>query len=443
MANKKGSALALLPFLVFLILFIGSGIVTGDFYKFPVIVAIVVAASFALGMNRKEPFQQKVEIFCKGAGDANIMLMVLIFLLAGAFSEVAKGMGAVDSTVNLALSVVPQNLLMVGLFIIACFISLSMGTSMGTIVALAPIGVGISGQTDISLALSMSAVIGGAMFGDNLSFISDTTIAAVRTQGTQMRDKFKVNFLIVFPAAVITSVLLGVLTMGAHADIIHHDYNWLKIFPYIAVLVMALAGVNVFLVLAIGVIFAGVVGLVDGSYTIMEVIQKIGEGMAGMYEISFLAILIAGMVAVIQHNGGIDFLLERITRNIKSKKGAEFGIAGLVSLTDLSTANNTISIIIAGPLAKNIADKYGIDPRRSASILDIFSCSIQGLIPYGAQILVAAGVAKISPVSILPYSYYPFLIGLCAIIAILTGFPRIKEAKEVEKSAETTVETIY
>jgi Na+/H+ antiporter NhaC len=443
MANKKGSALALLPFLVFLILFIGSGIVTGDFYKFPVIVAIVVAASFALGMNRKEPFQQKAEIFCKGAGDANIMLMVLIFLLAGAFSEVAKGMGAVDSTVNLALSVVPQNLLMVGLFIIACFISLSMGTSMGTIVALAPIGVGISGQTDISLALSMSAVIGGAMFGDNLSFISDTTIAAVRTQGTQMRDKFKVNFLIVFPAAVITSVLLGVLTMGAHADIIHHDYNWLKIFPYIAVLVMALAGVNVFLVLAIGVIFAGVVGLVDGSYTIMEVIQKIGEGMAGMYEISFLAILIAGMVAVIQHNGGIDFLLERITRNIKSKKGAEFGIAGLVSLTDLSTANNTISIIIAGPLAKNIADKYGIDPRRSASILDIFSCSIQGLIPYGAQILVAAGVAKISPVSILPYSYYPFLIGLCAIIAILTGFPRIKEAKEVEKSAETTVETIY
>jgi Na+/H+ antiporter NhaC len=430
--NKKGNPWALLPFAVFLVLFIGSGIVTGDFYKFPVIVAVFIAAAVALTMNRKETLNQKVEIFTRGAGESNIMLMVMIFLLAGAFSEIAKGMGAVDSTVNMALSVVPQNLLMVGVFIIACFISLSMGTSMGTIVALAPIGVGISEQTDISLALSMAAVIGGAMFGDNLSFISDTTIAAVRTQGTKMKDKFKVNFFIVLPAAIITCLILAILTMGEQANISQQSFNWIKILPYLGVLITALAGVNVFLVLAFGILFAGVIGIVDGSYNLMELIQKTGEGMAGMFEISFLAILIAGMVEVIKHNGGIDYLLHLVTGKIKSKKGAEFGIAGLVSLTDLSTANNTISIVIAGPLAKNMADQYGIDPRKSASLLDVFSCSIQGLIPYGAQMLVAAGVAGISPVSILAYSYYPVLIGICGVAAILIGFPRfpIKSAKE-------------
>jgi Na+/H+ antiporter NhaC len=387
-------------------------------------------------MNRKVSFNEKVDIFTKGAGNSNIMLMVVIFLLAGAFSEVAKGMGAVDSTVNLALSVVPQNLLMVGVFIIACFISLAMGTSMGTIVALAPIGVGISEQTDIALALSMAAVIGGAMFGDNLSFISDTTIAAVRTQGTKMKDKFKVNFLIVLPAAIITCIILGILTMGEQANINQHTFNWMKILPYLGVLITALAGVNVFLVLAFGIVFAGTIGLIDGSYHFMDLIQKTSEGMAGMYEISFLAILIAGMVEVIKHNGGIDYLLYIVTRNIKSKRGAEFSIAGLVGLTDLSTANNTISIIIAGPLAKDIANKYDIDPRKSASLLDVFSCSIQGLIPYGAQLLVAAGVAGISPVSILPYSYYPLLIGVCGIIAILIGFPSLSTAKTVKKSPE-------
>jgi Na+/H+ antiporter NhaC len=434
--DKKGNPLALVPFAVFLILFIGSGIVTGDFYKFPVLVAIIIAGAVALAMNRKVSFNEKVDIFTKGAGNSNIMLMVVIFLLAGAFSEVAKGMGAVDSTVNLALSVVPQNLLMVGVFIIACFISLAMGTSMGTIVALAPIGVGISEQTDIALALSMAAVIGGAMFGDNLSFISDTTIAAVRTQGTKMKDKFKVNFLIVLPAAIITCIILGILTMGEQTNINQHTFNWMKIMPYLGVLITALAGVNVFLVLAFGIVFAGTIGLIDGSYHFMDLIQKTSEGMAGMYEISFLAILIAGMVEVIKHNGGIDYLLYIVTRNIKSKRGAEFSIAGLVGLTDLSTANNTISIIIAGPLAKDIANKYDIDPRKSASLLDVFSCSIQGLIPYGAQLLVAAGVAGISPVSILPYSYYPLLIGVCGIIAILIGFPSLSTAKTVKKSPE-------
>ncbi len=400
----------------------------GDFYAFPVIVAISISGAVALAMNRKESFSRKVDIFCQGAGNLNVMLMVIIFLLAGAFSEVAKGMGAVDSTVNFALSIIPQNLLVVGLFIIACFISLSMGTSVGTIVALAPIGVGISDLTELSIALVMAAVVGGSMFGDNLSFISDTTITAVRSQGAQMKDKFKVNFWIVLPAAIITSIILGFMTSGGTAQVEHLSYNGIKIIPYVLVIILALSGMNVFLVLALGIVLAGAVGLADGSYHIMSLIQKIGEGMEGMYEISFLAILIAGMVEVIKFNGGIDFLLRLVTSRIKSQKGAEFGIAGLVGLTNLSTANNTIAILIAGPLAKNIADQYEIEPRKSASILDIFSCTVQGLLPYGAQFLVAASVAKISPVSILPYSFYPILIGICGMIAIFIGYPKKKKA---------------
>lgn len=425
---KKENPWALIPFVIFMILFIGSGIIMGDFYAFPVIVAISISGAVALAMNRKESFSRKVDIFCQGAGNLNVMLMVIIFLLAGAFSEVAKGMGAVDSTVNFALSVIPQNLLVVGLFIIACFISLSMGTSVGTIVALAPIGVGISDLTELPIALVMAAVVGGSMFGDNLSFISDTTITAVRSQGAQMKDKFKVNFWIVLPAAFITSIILGFMTSGGTAQVEHLSYNWIKIIPYVLVIILALSGMNVFLVLALGIVLVGAVGLADGSYHIMSLIQKIGEGMEGMYEIAFLAILIAGMVEIIKFNGGIDFLLRLVTSRIKSQKGAEFGIAGLVGLTNLSTANNTIAILIAGPLAKNIADQYEIEPRKSASILDIFSCTVQGLLPYGAQFLVAASVAKISPVSILPYSFYPILIGICGMIAIFIGYPKKKKA---------------
>ncbi|MBG9757112.1 Na+/H+ antiporter NhaC family protein [Lysinibacillus sp. fkY74-1] len=425
---RRENPWALIPFVVFIILFIGSGVMTGDFYAFPVIVAISISGAVALAMNRKESFSRKVDIFCQGAGNLNVMLMVIIFLLAGAFSEVAKGMGAVDSTVNFALSIIPQNLLVVGLFIIACFISLSMGTSVGTIVALAPIGVGISDQTELSIALVIAAVIGGSMFGDNLSFISDTTITAVRSQGAQMKDKFKVNFWIVLPAAMVTSIILGFMTSGGTAQVEHLSYNWVKIVPYVLVIILALSGMNVFLVLALGIVLAGAVGLADGSYHLMSLIQKIGEGMEGMFEIAFLAILIAGMVEVIKFNGGIDFLLRLVTRRIKSQKGAELGIAGLVGLTNLSTANNTIAILIAGPLAKNIADQYEIEPKKSASILDIFSCTVQGLLPYGAQFLVAASVAKISPVSILPYSFYPILIGICGMIAILIGYPKEKKA---------------
>ena len=423
---NKGNAWALLPFVVFLVLFIGSGILLDDFYAFPVIVAIAIAGAVALAMNRKESFEKKVEIFCKGAGNSNVMLMVVIFLLAGAFSSTASGMGAVDATVNFALSIIPANLLVVGLFIIACFISLAMGTSVGTIVALAPIGLGIGEQTELSLPLIMASIIGGAMFGDNLSFISDTTITAVRTQGAEMKDKFKVNFFIVLPAAIVTCIILAVLTAGETAIIETASYEWYKIIPYVFVIVFALIGLNVFLVLASGIILAGIVGLIDGSYSVMSMIQTIGDGMAGMFEMAFLAILIAGMVEVIKHNGGIDYLLHVATRKIKTKRDAQFAMAGLVSLTDLSTANNTIAIMIAGPLAKNIADEYGIEPRKSASIIDIFSCSVQGIIPYGAQLIVAAGVAGISPVLIMQYAFYPVLIAICAIIAIVIGYPKSK-----------------
>ncbi|MBM7645438.1 Na+/H+ antiporter NhaC [Scopulibacillus daqui] len=443
MEKSKGNPIALLPFIIFLVLFLGTGIISGDFNKMPVIVAILIAAGVALTMNRKAPLNDKVEIFCKGAGHPNIILMVIIFLLAGAFSEVAKGMGAVESTVNLTLSILPQNLLIVGLFVIGCFISLSMGTSMGTIVALAPIGIGISHQTDISIALSMAAVIGGAMFGDNLSIISDTTIAAVRTQNTQMRDKFKTNFFIVLPAAIITIVILAFLTMGGHAEVAKHHFNILETLPYLAVLIAALCGVNVMIVLTGGIIFAGAIGLFNGSYHWLSLLQKIGDGVTNMQTMAMLAILIGGTVEIIRYNGGIDYLLYIVTRKIKSKKGAEFSIAGLVSLTNLSTANNTISIIIAGPLAKNISDKYQIDPRKSASLLDIFSCCWQGFIPYGAQLLAAAGLASISPVSIMAYSFYPILIGICGSISILVGFPRFSpsrsKAKLNEKEADIKV----
>ena len=421
---NKGNPWALLPFFVFLIIFIGSGVVLQDFYAFPVIVAITIASMVALAMNRKLSFSKKFDIFCQGAGNSNVMLMAFIFLLAGAFSSVAKGMGAVDATVNFALAIIPQNFLIIGLFIIACFISLAMGTSVGTIVALVPIGLGISEHTGLAVALVTAAIIGGAMFGDNLSIISDTTITAVRTQGAQMKDKFRVNFWIVLPAALLTSVIFGMSTWGEVAPITHSDYSLLKVVPYLIVIVLALLGMNVFFVLTLGITLAGAVGLVDGSYQLMDVVQQVGDGMASMYGMAFLAILIAGMVELIKCNGGIEFILQAIMKRISTSKGAEFGIAGLVALTNLATANNTIAILIAGPLAKDIATQYNIEPRKAASLLDVFSCMVQGVLPYGAQFLVAASLAGISPLSILPYSFYPILIGVCGAVAIMIGYPK-------------------
>ncbi|KSU58057.1 sodium:proton antiporter [[Bacillus] enclensis] len=434
MFNEKGNLLALLPLVIFVALFLGAGIISGDFYAFPVLVSIIIAAVAALLMNRKESLNAKVERFAKGAGHPDIMIMVFIFLLAGAFSGVAEKMGAVDSTVNLALSVLPENLIIVGLFIIAAFVSLSMGTSMGTIAALAPIGVGISNGTDISMPIAMATVIGGAMFGDNLSFISDTTIAAVRTQKTEMKDKFKVNFFIVLPAAILTMVILFFITAGNQSAVEAGTYDWVKILPYLGVIIGALAGLNVFVVLFGGIVLSGIIGLADGSFTLSSYFGSVADGMTGMAEIVILSVLIGGVVELIRYNGGIQALLYLATRKIRSPKGAQLATAGLVSSTNLCTANNTISIIIAGPLAKEIGDNYGVDARKSASILDIFSCSVQGLIPYGAQALLVAETAGISPLSIIPYAFYPILTAVCGLAAIRFALPKFTRAKAPKAS---------
>lgn len=435
MEQQKGNGWALLPLGVFLVLFVGSGIITGDFYKLPVLVAIIIAAIVALAMNRKDSLNVKVERFAKGAGHPDIIIMVLIFILAGAFSEVAKGMGAVDSTVNLALSVLPQSLVVAGIFVIGAFISISMGTSMGTIAALGPIAVGISEQAHVSVTLAIAAVVGGAMFGDNLSVVSDTTIAAVRTQKTNMTDKLKVNFFIVLPAAIVTVILLLVMTLGNTSSVEIKDFSWFKILPYVGVLIAAIFGANVLSILTGGIVLAGVIGLADGSYTLSSLAKTVTEGIGGMSELIILSLLIGGMVELIRYNGGIQFLLNLLTRRIQTKKGGEFSIAGLVSLTNLATANNTISIITAGPLAKEISDKYSIDNRKSASLLDLFSCSVQGLIPYGAQMLLAAGFAKVSPIEIIPFTFYPMLTAVCGIIAIVIGFPRLNKKSKSSKEA--------
>ncbi|WP_082234421.1 Na+/H+ antiporter NhaC family protein [Halobacillus massiliensis] len=421
----KANPLALIPFLIFIVLFIGSGVFLGDFYQMPVLVALFAAIFAALLMNRKASFGEKVGQLTKGGGNPDIILMVVIFLLAGAFASVAEGVGAVESTVNLGLTILPENLLLIGLFIICCFISISMGTSVGTIVALAPIGLGVAEQTDISVAVTMGAIISGSMFGDNLSIISDTTIAAVRTQGTEMKDKFKANFFIVLPAALITALIFGLITADAVSAVDEETpFQLVKVLPYVGVLAFAVAGANVIFVLIGGILFAGTVGLVLKEISFLDFMELLGEGFTGMQELAMLAILLGGLVELIRSNGGIAWLLEVFSKKMNSARGGEAGIAGLVSAVNFSTANNTISIITAGPLAKQISERFGIDPRRSASVLDIFASSVQGLIPYGAQILAAAGVASLSPVEIVPYCIYPMLLALSGILAIFFRFPR-------------------
>lgn len=425
--GKKGGFIVFLPLLIFVLLFIGSGVISGDFSNMPLNIAVLIAAGVALAMNRKEKLSSKINVFTKGAGDSDIILMVMIFILAGAFGETAKGMGAVEATVNMGLSFIPSHLLMVGLFFVGCFISLAMGTSVGTVSAIAPIGVGIAEQTGIPLALAMATVLGGAMFGDNLSMISDTTIAAVRTQKTKMSDKFKMNFLIILPGVIVTMLILWLVAVGSSMTIAgDFTYEFIKVLPYLIVLFAALAGVNVLLVLVGGIIFSGIIGMLTGSYTLTTFIKTASQGIINMEDIAIVALIIGGIIAIIQHNGGIDWLLKFVTRKIKTKRGAEFGIAGLVSATNLATANNTIAIIITGPLAKNIADAYHIDARKSASILDIFAGCCQGLVPYGAQMLAVSGVAAISPLSIIPYSIYPFALGICGLLAIRFGLPKEK-----------------
>lgn len=425
--TKKGNAWALFPLLLFMLLFLGVGIISGDFTTMPLNVAITITVIVALLMNRKEKFATKVEVFTKGAGHSNIILMMLIFILAGAFSTTTEKMGGVTSTVNLGLSLIPENLIIVGLFIICMFVSISMGTSVGTVAAIAPVGFGFAQATDVSAALAMATVVGGAMFGDNLSMISDTTIAAVRTQHTKMKDKFKVNFRIVLPGAILTIVVLFFLTNGISMD--HsksYDFQLVKVIPYLLVLILALVGVNVIIVLIGGTVLSGVIGLIDGSFGWKGLLSAVSKGIIGMEDIAMIALLIGGLVGLIQHNGGIDWLLNVVRGRVKSKRGAEIGIASLVSVADIATANNTISIIMSGPLAKNIADEYDIDPRKSASILDIFGGCFQGLLPYSPQVISAAGVAGISPFLLVPYSIYPIMLGVCGLIAILIGYPKLK-----------------
>ncbi|PTU81762.1 sodium:proton antiporter [Staphylococcus pasteuri] len=426
--TKKGNAWALFPLLLFMLLFLGVGIISGDFTTMPLNVAITITVIVALLMNRKEKFATKVEVFTKGAGHSNIILMMLIFILAGAFSTTTEKMGGVSSTVNLGLSLIPENLIIVGLFIICMFVSISMGTSVGTVAAIAPVGFGFAQATDVSAALAMATVVGGAMFGDNLSMISDTTIAAVRTQHTKMKDKFKVNFRIVLPGAILTIIILFLLTNGISMD--HsksYDFQLVKVIPYLLVLILALVGVNVIIVLIGGTVLSGMIGLIDGSFGWIGLLNAVSKGIIGMEDIAMIALLIGGLVGLIQHNGGIDWLLNFVRDRVRSKRGAELGIASLVSVADISTANNTISIIMSGPLAKNIADEYDVDPRKSASILDIFGGCFQGLLPYSPQVISAAGVAGISPFLLVPYSIYPIMLGICGLIAIILGYPKLKK----------------
>ena len=350
--------------------------------------------------------------------------MVLIFILAGAFAQTAKTMGAVDATVNLAMSLLPGNLLAAGIFLAACFISISVGTSVGTIVALSPVAVGIAAKTGMPDALMLGVVVSGAMFGDNLSFISDTTIVATRTQGCNMSDKFKVNIRIALPIAIVTAIIYILTGSGIDSGYETGPIEWIKVIPYLVVLVTAICSVNVMLVLVIGILFSGIVGILTGSFTVWDWTSSMGTGITDMGELIIVTLLAGGMLEMIRYNGGIDWIILKLTAHIRSSRGAELSIAALVSIANLCTANNTIALIMSGPIAKDIADRFKIDPRRSASLLDIFSCFVQGIIPYGAQLLMAAGLGQVSPIEIMQYLYYPYLLGAGALLAIAFNYPR-------------------
>lgn len=419
MKEKKGSFLALIPLIIFMIVYLGASIFLRDFYAMSVLVPGLIAAIIAIFMNRKRGFENNLNIFCKGAGHSDIILMVFIFILAGVFAQIAKAMGAVESTVNLGLTILPSNILIAGMFLISSFIAISLGTSMGTIASIAPIAIGISEKTGIVLPLILGAVVGGAMFGDNLSMISDTTIAATKTQGCKMRDKFKTNFKVVLPAAIIVIILYVFLGNGANSSIGEYQYNLIKVIPYLGILIAALLGTNVILVLTGGIILATAIGIFTDSLTINLLLESISTGIGGMSELIIISLIIGGTVQVIKENGGIDFILNLITKKIRSKKGAELGIGALVSLVDICTANNTIAIVTVGPIAKNISDKYNLESKKVAGILDMFSCAIQGIIPYGAQLLSASSIATISPFAIMKYLYYPYLMGISALLFII------------------------
>lgn len=424
MQHHKKGIWALSPIFVLLITYLVTSIVANDFYKVPIVVAFLISAIYGIAITHGNRLEERIHIFSKGAGHSNMMLMIWIFILAGAFASSAKNMGAIDATVNLALRLLPDNLLLAGIFIASCFISLSVGTSVGTIVALTPIAAGIADKTGASLPMIVAIVVGGAYFGDNLSFISDTTILATKTQGCEMKDKFKVNFQIVTPAAIIALVLYFFIGSGVNSPQHIPDVNFLKVIPYLVVLITAVMGLNVLLVLTSGTVLAGFIGILNGNYDLYSWFDAMGSGIMGMGELIIITMLAGGLMELIRYNGGIDYAIKMLTRKVNSKRGAELSIAALVSLTDLCTANNTVAIITVGPLANDIAQRYGVDKRKSASILDTFSCFAQGLIPYGAQMLMASGLAGINPLNIIPYLYYPMLMGGFALMSILFRYPK-------------------
>ena len=424
--------LALSPIVVFLAVYLVSSLIVNDFYRIPISAAFMVASVYAMLISRGRSLEQNIAIFSEGAGNKNVLLMIWIFVLAGAFASTAKEIGAIDAAVNLTLKILPGNLLYAGLFLAACFISMSIGTSVGTIVALVPVASGIAEELALtggpeavsSIPFITAIIVGGAFFGDNLSFISDTTIAATRTQECSMADKFKVNFRIVGPAALAVTILYVVLGAGMSSVPESGPVNIFLLIPYISVIILALAGMNVTAVLTIGLLLNGTIGMAGGLISWSGYLGAIGNGISGMGDLIIVTMMAGGMLDMIRANGGLDFIVKGLTSRIRGKRGAEFSIAALVALSNLCTANNTVAIITTGGIARDISRRFGLDPRKVASILDTFSCLVQGLIPYGAQLLMAAGLAGISSISIIGYLYYPFIMGAMAVMAILFRFPR-------------------
>lgn len=417
--------LALSPLLVFLVIYLVSSILARDFYSIPVASAFLLASCYALAITKRgKGIEERLSVFSRGAGNHNVLLMIWIFVLAGAFANTAKDIGAIDATVDITLRILPGHLLFAGLFIASCFISMAIGTSVGTIVALIPVTAGLSAETGTSAAFMAAIVAGGAFFGDNLSFISDTTIASTRTQGCSMQDKFKVNIMIAAPAAVIVAAIYVIMGQGTTVSTSAGPIEWYRLIPYILIIVLAVSGLNVILTLATGIGVNAIIGFADGSLSWSGWLGSIGEGIGNMGGLIIVTLLAGGMLELIRYNGGIDFIIKLMSRHIKGKRGAELSIAALVSLANLCTANNTIAIITTGNMARDITSKFGLDPRKSASILDTFSCVIQGILPYGAQILMAAGLAGVPAIDIIPNLYYPAVLGVISILAILLRYPR-------------------
>lgn len=423
MNNKKG-ILALSPLLLFILLYVGLSAIAGDFYKVPMTVVFMIASIYAVAISGNLPLKKRIDTYSRGASSGNLLLMLWIYVLAGAFAASAKQMGAIDATVNMALTYLPANMLLPGLFLAACFISLSIGTSVGTVVALVPIAAGIASSPDANVALTTAVIVGGAYFGDNLSAISDTTIVATQSQGCNMSDKFHVNILIVWPAALLILVVYGILGADMEPPRNVAPVEYLKVIPYIVVLVSAIAGMNVMAVLVLGIALCAIIGLAENTYGLFGWLEAMGQGIMGMGELVVIAMMAGGMLEMIRENGGIDYIIDKLTAHVESKRGAELSIAALVGLVNVCTANNTVAILTVGAISKKIGDKYGVDNRKAASILDTFSCTVQGIIPYGVQMLLAAGLAHVSPMAILPYLYYPFAIGICALLAILLRYPK-------------------